>query len=259
MKPVAGVCAILFLAIGVSAQTATRSFGGVFSGGASAAPGVTRSFGSVVFPGGTSATTPGITRNFGSVVFPGGSPFVPVVRTAGVIGVPHGVGVRPAASARGQNFRRGLGNNGNTQANSFVYAYPLFVGGYDNSFVGSDPTGGPPAMMPPPAQPAPVMAYPAETARPVMIQVAPGHQQDQSLSAYQAPPEERAASSERFLLAFKDHTVYSAVAYWFDGDTLHYFTSGSVHNQVSVSLIDRDLTTRLNKELGIDFHMLAPK
>jgi len=39
---------------------------------------VTRSFGSVVFPGGTSGTTPGVTRNFGSVVFPGGAAVPPV-------------------------------------------------------------------------------------------------------------------------------------------------------------------------------------
>jgi hypothetical protein len=49
------------------------------------------------------------------------------------------------------------------------------------------------------------------------------------------------------------------VAYWFDGDTLHYFTTGSTHNQASVSLLDRELTMRLNKELGIDFHIPEPK
>ena len=58
-----------------------------------------------------------------------------------------------------------------------------------------------------------------------------------------------------YLIAFKDHTIYSAVAYWVDGDTLHYFTTGNTHNQVSVSLIDRDLTERLNKEMGIDFKL----
>ena len=58
-----------------------------------------------------------------------------------------------------------------------------------------------------------------------------------------------------YLIAMKDHTIYSAVAYWADGDTLHYFTSGNIHNQVSVSLIDRDLTERLNKEMGTDFRL----
>jgi len=40
-----------------------------------------------------------------------------------------------------------------------------------------------------------------------------------------------------------------------DGDTLHYFTSGSTHNQVSLSLIDRDLTERLNREAGTDLRL----
>jgi len=132
-----------------------------------------------------------------------------------------------------------------------VYAYPVFVGGYDNSMVGSE-------QAPPPEAPAQMMTYPAETARPVMIQVPPDYPPSsrQPMSAYQAPPpEEQTPPSERFLLAFKDHTVYSAVAYWFDGDTLHYFTSGNLHNQASVSLLDRELTLRLNRELGIDFRM----
>jgi hypothetical protein len=90
-----------------------------------------------------------------------------------------------------------------------------------------------------------------------MIQVAPGP----SMGPPYPPPgppqaaQDNTPPSERYLLAFKDHTVYSAVAYWFDGDTLHYFTSGSVHNQASVSLLDVPLTERLNRELGIDFHM----
>ena len=54
-----------------------------------------------------------------------------------------------------------------------------------------------------------------------------------------------------YLLAFKDHSVYSAVGYWIDGDTLHYITSGNVHNQVSLSLVDRDLTAQLNKGRGM--------
>ena len=52
------------------------------------------------------------------------------------------------------------------------------------------------------------------------------------------------------MIAYKDHTIYSAVAYWVEGDTLHYFTTGATHNQVSLALVDRDLTQRLNEELG---------
>src|SRR5437879_4072650 len=95
---------------------------------------ITRSFGSVVFPGGTSATTPGITRNFGSVVFPGGSPGTPPVRTAPTL-------VRPFTPAPGFNggnsfngvgntFRRPGMNRGGRIAPVTVFAYPVYVGGY---------------------------------------------------------------------------------------------------------------------------------
>jgi hypothetical protein len=63
----------------------------------------------------------------------------------------------------------------------------------------------------------------------------------------------------RYLIAFKDHSVYSAVAYWVEGDTLHYFTDGSTHNQVSLSLVDRELTRRLNEESGLQVNLPAGK
>jgi hypothetical protein len=242
VKALAGWFALALLVAGASAQT------------------VTRGFGSVVFPGGTSATTPGVTRNFGSVVFPGGAA-VPTVRTAPNTGMVPGVVhvARPAAPVAGQNFRRFQGNRV-ARPNTLVYAYPVFIGGgyggYDAPYAGGEPA--PPAMAPPA-----MTMYPPETARPVMIQVAPDNAGRQPMPVYtqpeQASAEDQAPAGERYLLAFKDHTIYSAVAYWFDGDTLHYFTSGSMHNQVSVSLVDRDLTLRLNKELGIDFHMPAAK
>jgi hypothetical protein len=75
----------------------------------------------------------------------------------------------------------------------------------------------------------------------------------------QGPGPEPSSDAPRFLIAFKDRTIYSVIAYWTDGDTLHYFTSGNVHNQASMSLIDRPLTERLNRELGIDFTLPAAK
>ncbi len=44
-----------------------------------------------------------------------------------------------------------------------------------------------------------------------------------------------------------------------DGDTLHYFTNGNKHNQASLSLIDRPLTERLNKEAGVAVNLPAAK
>ena len=71
--------------------------------------------------------------------------------------------------------------------------------------------------------------------------------------------EPSAGEATHYLIAFKDHSIYSAVAYWVDGDTLHYFTTGSTHNQASVSLIDRELTERLNKESGAEVKLPPAK
>jgi endonuclease YncB( thermonuclease family) len=67
--------------------------------------------------------------------------------------------------------------------------------------------------------------------------------------------EDDQSSADHYLIALKDHTIYSVVAYWVDGDTLHYFTAGNVHNQASLSLVDRDLTARLNKESGMEVNL----
>ena len=198
---------------------------------------VSRNFGSVVFPGGTAGTSPSITRGFGSVVFPGG------------VALPY-VG--------SSNFRRtpaiGRGTRGTPV---YVYAFPVYVGDYDNSNAAQEP--------------APQQTPPQQPAVPVMMQAGPDGEytttsQRQTSTVYQ--PELRpeaaeepapAADPPHYLLAFKDHTIYSVVAYWADGDTLHYFTNGNVHNQASMSLIDRELTERLNRELGIDFKLPPAK
>ena len=72
------------------------------------------------------------------------------------------------------------------------------------------------------------------------------------VQVYDAPGREPASNSnddgtDYYLIAFKDHSIYSAFAYWVDGDTLHYVTPQRVHNQVSVALVDRELTDKLNR------------
>ncbi len=231
--------------------------------------GVQRGFGSVVFPGGTSGG--GVTRNFGSVVFPGGAQMQPVYGGGASVITRFGSGGgNPVPPGRGQNRNGRPPGNGRGAGLPpvYVYAYPLYVGGYDNSYAPQDPG----LQQPPPQQPNVVVVYPAQQqANPVMIQAGPdgGYTtsgQRQPATIYEAPPQrdavdvpEPANDSPRYLLAFKDHSIYSAVAYWADGDTLHYFTTGNIHNQASMSLLDRDLTERLNRDLGIDFKLPAAK
>jgi len=241
---------------------------------------VHRNFGSVVFPGGTTSPSTGITRNFGSVVFPGGTQTQPVFGGAPAVNLRPGVGRAtqiPVGAVPHQNIRRPIGNGngrgngfgrGNGSATPYVYAYPVYIGGgYDNSFAPQESYGPEPA---PQQQPNITVIYPPQQhARPVMIQ--PGADSEYNTNVrppatvYETPrPGDSASGPEpaeasRYLLAFKDHTIYSAVAYWVDGETLHYFTTGNTHNQASLSLIDRELTERLNRELGIDFKLPAAK
>jgi|SRR5665213_282311 len=56
-----------------------------------------------------------------------------------------------------------------------------------------------------------------------------------------------------FLVALKDHTIFPAIAYWVEGDTLNYITVQGLKNSVSLDLVDRDFSTQINKERKVEF------
>ncbi len=223
-------------------------------------PGFTGSFGNVVFPGGTAAI-PGVQRSFGNVAFPGtGGPRfnIPFSITDPTLGA------RLGANVGGRNV---LGSRPAVRhgAVAVPYAVPVYVGGgyggyYDGSYQGAPP---------PQQQPNITVIYPPQPAPVIINQFGPGNAAGpppDTVSLYQAPVTGGGNASgesmnERpsgFLIALQDHTIYSAVAYWIEGDTLHYFTTGNVHNQASVALVDRELTERLNREKGTEVR-LPPK
>jgi len=236
------------------------------------------SFGNVVFPGGTSANVPGTVRTFGNVVFPGSggpSPIVPsrgapvagqnlLARSFGVGGSFAGSGSFAGVGSFGVG--RSFAGGGRRSSGTVIvpYAYPVYIGGY-GSYVGGSYYADPSAMAPygptpydaAPGQPPgnttivypPV--YPPQQPSVVMNQGGP----DQSQTTVTTQGSSPAGDVSHYLIAFKDHTIYSAVAYWVEGDTLHYFTTGSTHNQVSLSLVDIDLTERLNREAGEDIRL----
>jgi len=64
----------------------------------------------------------------------------------------------------------------------------------------------------------------------------------------QRPPPgsgEAIGSQAHVFIAFKGH-VCTAIAYWVQGDTLHYITAQGSHNQVSLVLVDRPTSAKLN-------------
>lgn len=62
-----------------------------------------------------------------------------------------------------------------------------------------------------------------------------------------------------YLIAMKDHTIFPAVAYWVDGDTLNYITTEGSPNRASLALVDRDFSKQLNDERHVEFKLPAPK
>ena len=145
---------------------------------------------------------------------------------------------------------------------AFGYAYPLVVGGYadygyagypDSGYVDNGYQGGYATDPPPPPQIIINQNFVPERANPVMR----NYSGDSSgVQVYDAPGREPMDNSnddgtDYYLIAFKDHSIYSAFAYWVEGDTLHYVTPQRVHNQVSVALVDRELTEKLNRGRNI--------
>jgi hypothetical protein len=72
-------------------------------------------------------------------------------------------------------------------------------------------------------------------------------------------PDQNNSPAVFFLIAMKDHTIYPAIAYWVENDTLNYITQQGVRNRVSLDLVDRDFSVQLNKERSIDFALPPAK
>jgi len=207
---------------------------------------------------------------FGNVAFPAlghaparGNPWGNVVSPA----IPQGAAVASANrfgslvtgfhsyhNAAGQGIRR--------NRPSGIYAYPVFVGGfpfaYGNGAENGNDNGNDRGGDQPPA-PAPVVINQYFGTPPPDQGPPPDQAAESGVHYYQqtTASDDIAPSNPQsyYLIAFKDHTIYSAVAYYTEGDTLHYFTSGNVHNQVSLALVDTQLTEELNRHRNIDVRL----
>ena len=58
-----------------------------------------------------------------------------------------------------------------------------------------------------------------------------------------------------FLIAMKDHTIFPAIAYWADGETLNWVTREAKQNRVSLDLVDREFSRQLNEERHVEFKL----
>jgi len=186
------------------------------------------------------------------------------VRPPNGVGPP--TGVRPPGAWCGRGRFNHWGG-GVTSFVPYVAPYPVYLNGgyspgfpndgyypeipysYDQQF--APPMAGmPPQMLPPPVA---MNQYPPEPS--------PSPSAEESaVHSYQAPTSPRPEPDEpqrpTLFIALKDGWVYTASDYWVEHGTLHYITRGGKHNQVSLNLVDRQTSARLNS--GQDFHSPAP-
>jgi hypothetical protein len=158
------------------------------------------------------------------------------------------------------------------------YAVPVYTGfGYGYDYGYAPPPSNVTVVSPPQPQPSVIINqyYTPEKANPTMqdyTQTPLPESGDQGMRFYQAPipsfPEGRRQNEEVspseakatiYLIALKNQAIYPAIAYWVEGDTVHYITPQGTHNQVSFSLVDRDFSEELNRERNIEFKLDLPQ
>jgi hypothetical protein len=197
-------------------------------------------FGSVLYPGTGGPPPASAHGGFGSVLYPGtGGPpghNAPVVR----VGPPPPV----AHPAHGRTV---------------IVPYPVYYGGYysDPSMYSAQALQGDAGSYAAPSQ-SPVViinqSFRPDTANPVIRDYTdvppPG------AAVQPALPSDQAII---YLIALTDHTIMPAIAYWVDGDTLNYITAEGNQNRISMSLVDREFSTRLNQDRHVEFQLPAPK
>jgi hypothetical protein len=144
---------------------------------------------------------------------------------------------------------------------SLGYVGPIYYvpNGYDTAY---QPSGystfdqpASPALYPPPPQESapqqPIIINQYFGSRTATTQT----EGDTTTTAQTTPGDPIGAPKNYYLIAYKNHNVYSVIAYWLEGDTLHYVTTGNTHNQASLALIDLDQTMKLNADNSVPFSL----
>ena len=146
----------------------------------------------------------------------------------------------------------------------YPYAYSVWVPdyydylNYQNQYAGAYPLPADPYAPPPPAaagpqQPVIINQYfggpPPAIAGAQQQGVAP----DAGNASTQGPGDLIGPAQNYYLIAYKNHEVYSALAYWVEDKTLHYVTTQNTHNQAALDLIDVALTKKLNQRNEVPF------
>ena len=172
-----------------------------------------------------------------------------------------GVGPRFNGFAAGRfsrgNYRGPLG---------YPYVYSVWVPDYYDYLDYQNQYAAPYGLPPDPYAPVPPTASAPQ--QPVIInqyfsappsQQQPNAQQqgsrDTTNTGAQAPGDPIGPAQNYYLIAYKNHEVFSALAYWLEDKTLHYVTTQNTHNQAALDLIDVPLTKKLNQKNEVPFSL----
>ena len=144
-----------------------------------------------------------------------------------------------------------------------IAAYPVYIGGlsgdyypgYTDPSLGAQGYGAPGYGAPAAAPPVVINQY---FGAPGPGGPAPDDQSNMQVYPQQQPQSQESARSDTseprtYLIAYKDHSVYSALAYWIEDHTLNYVTTQNTHNQADLALIDVDFTKKLNQDRNMPF------
>jgi hypothetical protein len=212
-------------------------------------------WGSVLYPGTGGPPARGVNGGFGSVLYPGtGGP--PGARPP--LGSP--MGSRPPGT---RSFVPPVVQHPN-HGGTVIVPYPVYYGGY----YGYDPSAG--YVQSAPGYSADPDNYAAPSQTPVVIinqnyrpDTANPVIRDYSNAQLPEPGPAYALHSDPqatiYLIALTDHNILPAIAYWVDGDTLNYITQEGTQNRLSLALVDREFSKKLNDERGVEFRLPANK
>ncbi|MGD0202038.1 MAG: hypothetical protein ABSD27_14965 [Bryobacteraceae bacterium] len=199
---------------------------------------------------GVPISTYGSPSGFGNVLFPGTGTAPPAGDWSSSVPAGFGDWLDVFAGWRDGDAGRFRRHFSHRSAYGYPLAWPVMVGGlyYDPSYADQQPPNITIVMPPQPSSPPLTInqSFPPGSSKD--MQHGPGAADASASSDRQDQPEASPAQEERALLfvALKDNSVYTAVAYWVEDGTLYYTTPQDHHNQVSLDLVDRERTARLN-------------
>lgn len=207
----------------------------------------------------------GSVGGFGNVLYPG-TGHAP---TANVPSFGHRLGQNIGGQPLpGRPYRAGANQ-------TVVVPFPVYYGplynGYDQPAMQQPYQDAPPPIINTNTAPSVVInqTFVPDRAVPVMREYGNQTDQQQGMREYQgprtAPMPEQSANMNRgdrpdgqptlYLIAFKDSSIVQALGYWVEDGNLHYVSAGHTLNQISLDLIDRQLSQRLNDERNVEFKL----